>query len=448
MTNRANAFRAEHAIRDGDLVKLKLEVGRNAARTSSSLQPGFLSVSAFADEADLSQAEVREERSAGDSDFQSESVFRIEVAGVHRRRASVVSAEDRMAGADSIYYGQAVRLVHVQSESYLAADKAERCVLLPAATSSDRAECFFFIKPRYKMRTEGQPVYNSDRITLTSRLYPTVNISCDRDRTEGTQRVGLSTSSDNCWVIEHFSRILLEQKQAVRGGDSIRLWHPEAEGFINVRRNDDDIRARESPLQELLDTSADEKVYVQPLEQAREKRGTSTLGSSRSIFQLELQEASSGEVLREGRPCRLRSVYCGKYLYIHQEAQNPEAMLASDEPVPPELRTKVQMVRKGELPPDAFEAGTLFEMINADKQDSSDSAIVFAKGGTFVYLAHLHSSRYLRVREAQAAADEHDGSETGFSRSLESMGGEVARRMGRCDRGGDLSAQRDRVDAD
>ena len=25
MTNRANAFRAEHAIRDGDLVKLKLE---------------------------------------------------------------------------------------------------------------------------------------------------------------------------------------------------------------------------------------------------------------------------------------------------------------------------------------------------------------------------------------------------------------------------------------
>ena len=30
-----------------------------------------------------------------------------------------------------------------------------------------------------------------------------------------------------------------------------------------------------------------------------------------------------------------------------------------------------------------------FEMINADKQDSSDSAIVFAKGGTFVYLAHL-----------------------------------------------------------
>ena len=62
-----------------------------------------------------------------------------------------------MAGADSIYYGQAVRLVHVQSESYLAADKAERCVLLPAATSSDRAECFFFIKPRYKMRTEGSP---------------------------------------------------------------------------------------------------------------------------------------------------------------------------------------------------------------------------------------------------------------------------------------------------
>ena len=49
MTNRANAFRAEHAIRDGDLVKLKLEVGRNAARTSSSLQPGFLSVSAFAE---------------------------------------------------------------------------------------------------------------------------------------------------------------------------------------------------------------------------------------------------------------------------------------------------------------------------------------------------------------------------------------------------------------
>ena len=64
-------------------------------------------------------------------------------------------------------------------------------------------------------------------------------------------------------------------------------------------------------------------------------------------------------------------------------------------------------------------------MINADKQDSSDSAIVFAKGGTFVYLAHLHSSRYLRVREAQAASDEHDGSETGFSRSLESMGGDT-----------------------
>ena len=144
-------FQVENPLQNGDLVSLRLEAGR---------EPRFLAARGFACEApDISRLKVSTGASAA---FQSESVFRIEVA---------------MDGPDPmLHYGQSVKLIHMRSESYLAVLTPEKCTLIPGL-AHDSPQLYFVVQPRYKLRQEGGIVYNRDSVLLNSRLYPTVHLA-------------------------------------------------------------------------------------------------------------------------------------------------------------------------------------------------------------------------------------------------------------------------------
>lgn len=86
------------------------------------------------------------------SDFHSESVFRIDLGPNSTAHGTL---------SEKILYGAPIRLIHVTSNSFLAALTPDRCALVPASTK-DSPQCYFVLKPRYKIRSEGQPVYNGD----------------------------------------------------------------------------------------------------------------------------------------------------------------------------------------------------------------------------------------------------------------------------------------------
>ena len=92
----------------------------------------------------------------GDYDFHNDSVFRIDLGPNN-------SAISTAGTAEKILYGQPIRLIHVTSNSFLSALTPDRCALVPAS-SKDTPQCYFVLKPRYKIRSEGQPVYNGDRM--------------------------------------------------------------------------------------------------------------------------------------------------------------------------------------------------------------------------------------------------------------------------------------------
>ena len=139
-------FQVENPLQNGDLVSLRLETTR---------EDRFLAAHGFACESlDLSRLKVSTGVSA---DFHSESVFRIEV---------VVDGPDTR-----LKYGQSLRLVHVRSESFIAALTPEKVTLTPGL-AVDSPQLYFVVQPRYKLRQEGGIVYNRDSVLLNSGSTP------------------------------------------------------------------------------------------------------------------------------------------------------------------------------------------------------------------------------------------------------------------------------------
>ena len=86
--------------------------------------------------------------------FQARSLFRIDVGRGYSSSAG-----------DDIVYGQAIMLVHVNTEMYLTATTQEDVRLQPSRQSG----AYFVIEPRYKLRSEGEKVNALDHIVLQSR---------------------------------------------------------------------------------------------------------------------------------------------------------------------------------------------------------------------------------------------------------------------------------------
>ncbi len=117
------------------------------------------------------------------------------------------------------------------------------------AEHSDKS-CFFRILPRFKVRSEGDPVRAHDQILLVSERANGQYLGQSSKRfssAEGTAMLEHNMDDDlfeACvsaqsfpWFISRFSAPTLKEKTAnqtlyVRGGDLIQIYDKEKEGYV------------------------------------------------------------------------------------------------------------------------------------------------------------------------------------------------------------------------
>ena len=202
----------------------------------------------------------------------------------------------------------------------------------------------------------------------------------------------LSASREQGWVLSHFTVRTDTSDHVVKGGDMLRLRHADSEGFINACRDDAKLRATESPLRKILESTRGSRIFVQS--------ESSSARTCRSIIEIELPAHQKGDPIRENQWCRLKSAMDGKYVLVVGKqlclARKPDA---------------------GEDPGGNWERGTRFALINAKRVSDT---ITVAYGG-WVYLKHGKS--FVRVKVSRADADAESGTRATRSEASGASGG-------------------------
>ena len=302
------------------------------------------------------------------SSFQSRCLFRIDIG----RRESF--------GTD-LLYGQSVVLTHVNTEMLLTATSQEDVRL--ASTRGTAA--YFSVEPRYKLRSEGEKVYAGDHILLQSRRYagcylhstslgppedapggkarPTsagrapsprapaseVEGKARRgtvekghaDASHAWQRDGVRSyagpheaqvvdlynlKSGQGWVVQRFAPFIEGDDDAasrtLRGGDSVRLFHREAEGYLISLLDTEWERHPESDgtLDDILAKDSKGEDFIVRLKPSNFMKRSSYSTSVVSVWQVQLTAVQLGEPVTWGTPCRFRHSVCGRYLCVHTDA--------------------------------------------------------------------------------------------------------------------------------
>ena len=333
-------------IRHSDLIVLKRE-GADAFLATSGVpceapEMGFLRV-----------------RMGTGNAFQAESVFEIEILILE-------------AGSADLHYGEAFRLKHVRSQSYLAALGQETCALLDGRSAHTARQ--FTLVPRYKLQQDGDVVYGRDNAIIQSRLYPTVSLSI----ASGTPgMVTLSTSAQG-WMVEHFAKASAASAERVKGGDVIRLQHAHSEGYITTCRDDAEVREKEGPLREVLTAALGSRLFTESFE--------SDAPGSRSLLVIELAHPRMGDLLLQSQPCRLKSSADNKYLCCVGGSLKMRAR-----PMAKAGRDRVMSVSLDPSQASAlstWEDSSLFHL-KPVKRISEQDTLLF---GSYVYITHLQSA--------------------------------------------------------
>jgi hypothetical protein len=158
---------------------------------------------------------------------------------------------------EQIVYGTIVRLVSYTTKFNILASNQpgiggqqdHTCLQLwRGFEAADISASQFYIKPRYSMRSEGDPVYTNDHIMLESCRFRGDQVCAIRTATQpGIEHIVGLTGKIGDFGGLHVERIarssaldlqLTTDNQSVetlRGGDFIRLFHQELRGYLISR---------------------------------------------------------------------------------------------------------------------------------------------------------------------------------------------------------------------
>ena len=162
------------------------------------------------------------------------------------------------------------------------------------------------------MRSEGEQIYYQDKIIIS-------------DKSAEENYIGYSVkdysivSENNLgdgWKIECFTKYDSSQKHLLKGGDFVRLFHKEIEGFMVARENDLHIRSGRNSLARVLQFMYEEMqplVGVRITSSFKEKNETNSV---LSVWQIENQELNSGEPIEWEEPFRLKHLVYNSYLRV------------------------------------------------------------------------------------------------------------------------------------
>lgn len=220
----------------------------------------------------------------------------------------------------SIKYGQIIQLQHVNSNKFLSMKRATQARLekgnymLELAQGSEMA--WFAFKPRYKIRSEGGPVYIHDQILLVNTKMSEgntdhhVHVSASQfSKAEDAEEkyeanlaaIGQYTSA---WRLNGYLTGLdggLRDK-LIKYGDMVRMYHPESESFLAGTCNTNRIK-----LPYLNHTTFKDPNHAGNMR-------------TKAVFVLEGAKRSLGGCVIAGAPVRFRHHATGRYLTINYDA--------------------------------------------------------------------------------------------------------------------------------
>jgi len=212
--------------------------------------------------------------------------------------------EEEDNAGQMVLYGQNVQFIHFGTNNFLAANKHKRAEVDPSALRIELSKaggkaCWFKISPRFKVRSEGEKVHKGDQIVLI-HLQTGQFIQLSDKRFEDDKllfEVNLYNAQTS-WIIDHFANFLPGSDTLVKGGSVIRLFHPEAEGYLQAK-------------EEALYNDPANQVFIKTKSKSKSKAL-----SSNSLFQIELKTSIQGGTISWHTECRLKHIGTEFYLSL------------------------------------------------------------------------------------------------------------------------------------
>lgn len=214
---------------------------------------------------------------------------------------------ERLAGK-TVYYGDVIQLLHFTTQRFMATTKrlqaelenANLKILLDRDGSKD---CYYKILPRYKVRNEGEKIRIGDQIVLVNSKTQTFVHRCDKPFPDTNYEVNGGQYMTG-WTVQQYASYNPNGDIVLNGGDTVRLFHKEVEGYLSS-----DITA--DPNKE------GSSVYLK-LVSSKSK----TTSSSTTMWLIELENSVSGGTIPFKKIVRFRLQGTRQYLTMGKKIRS------------------------------------------------------------------------------------------------------------------------------
>lgn len=209
----------------------------------------------------------------------------------------------------AIFYGQIVQLVHYGTNTFVVCDPNESAELdttglkLILQKEGNKYAWFKIMSP-HKVRFEGEKVRKGDRIVLINeKTGQSLHTSEEKFPDSDLKEINCF-SSRTAFVVNHYAPYVPKSERFLKGGDVVRIFHQEVEGFLKAN---------------LTALFGDKKYSVYAKKVGRGKRHETR--SSNALFQIELKNASKGGLIPWNTECRFRHMGTEKFLALGESTE-------------------------------------------------------------------------------------------------------------------------------
>ena len=167
------------------------------------------------------------------------------------------------------------------------------------------------IQPKHKMRNEGEQVYSDDMILLCVPSEEDNFIGC-----AGKNRIVSSQKSPVGWKVEVYTKFITETSNALHGGDLVRFFHKELEGFLSLRANDLHLRRGKDALGKVLQFQYEDNTQLLGVRLKDMGKEHNDSNSVLSIWQVVNEDPKKGSAIEWGEAFRLKHAITGLFIKI------------------------------------------------------------------------------------------------------------------------------------
>jgi hypothetical protein len=249
-----------------------------------------------------------------DNEEEEEQLLQTLLQNEESEKLENASEFQRVAGKD-VHYGQTIQLMHAKSSKYVTVTVKEMAELekdcLRVVLDSDGNEgSWFVVTPRFKVRSEGEPVHIGDQIVLESKRYNLyLHVSIHNISDESVKIEVNASSETSGWRVIPYCAYVLNDHLYLKAGDAVRLFHEEAEGYITHEKISEEVDFADEDKQSTPHDTI-EKVFLEKSSSWSAKKR----GNSNSVWLVEFANTTRGGVGTFDKLYRFKHIATGKYL--------------------------------------------------------------------------------------------------------------------------------------